>query len=259
MPRYAERVYHMRPDSVPVVCRIIPPFVEYLTGKAVPIAVEQRFSFGIRQRSQTCQILRVIAQKNLIVKYGGRHKNTLAYPRFQMSVRMSDLHRFRNGGHGRRRRDKTCLYPPVSDPSGICLRPYVATRPRTVWAVAGKQVTVFIPCKLCQLIKINEIIPLSLIIQPIFRMLHGTEPDARPGWEGPYPLGLVVFGTRICTGIQFTRTVDQFGKLRNGFSQNNRPVMRNMNLTQGFRQGAVRFSATGGTAIQCLFLRSCHK
>ena len=137
-----------------------------------------------------------------------------------------------DGPHRRRCCDETFLDPSMPHTARVCRAADVYPRPRPVRSVAGKKVAVFLPRKVGQLVESDKVIRLPLILDLVLCVLHRSEEDFRPAWECPRVAAAVVARARVDTRVVVQRLVNELGKLREGLSQDDRLVIRDIYLTQ---------------------------
>ena len=84
----------------------------------------------------------------------------------------------------------------------------------------------------------------------LFNALASKHADAMDNYPEPVflPMRRVVFRAGQML-VDRVRTVDQFGKLRDGLSKKQRAVMRNVDLPQCLRQQRVRLAAARRSAV----------
>ena len=219
-------------DAVAVVFAVIAPLGKHLPGERVPVAVEQCVFLCLRHRRKARQIAVVVLEQYLIVEYRARHKDAALLPMFFVPIWKAHDCILADGPHRRRCRDETFLDPSVPHTAGVRRAADVYARPRTVRSVAGKEVAVFLPCKVGQLVECDKVIRLPLILDLVLCVLHRAKEYFRPAWECPRVAAAVVARARIDTRVVVQRLVNELGKLREGLSQDDRLVIRDIYLTQ---------------------------
>ena len=122
------------------------------------------------------------------------------------------------------------------------------------------QVHVLIKLELRELIEVDEVVMLSLIVQPVLRVLERSEIDLCSGREGPDVLAVVVPCGREGCLVQFLAPVDQVCQLWECLTQDQPTVMWDLYLPQCFCQCAVALPAalTSRTTIQSFVFPSLH-
>ena len=170
--RNHKRIDDVREPPILIMRRIVAPLREYLTGERIPIPIEQGLPLCVRHRRQPLHILRVVRQQSRVVKHAGRHKDPRLRRAVLCPVRVCPRRILRDRRHRRRRRDKPFLYPRMTNVSGVRRRADINPRPRPIRAVSREQIHIFVVGEVRQLIKCDEVIRLSLILRPVFGVLH---------------------------------------------------------------------------------------
>ena len=80
----------------------------------------------------------------------------------------------------------------MSDAAGVSRSSHINPRSFTAGTVTGKEITVFIPCEMRQLVKADEIKFLALIFDLVLRMVQTAEINVRTAWKFPDMLTAVV-------------------------------------------------------------------
>ena len=171
----------------------------------------------------------------MVVEHRGRHKNPGTLELLP-ALGGIHLHLTPNRRHGRGRGDEALLHPAVPHAAGIGGRPDVHPGAGAAGAVAAEKIAVFLPGKVGQLVKGNEVIPLALIVDLVLGMLHRAEVDFRPAGKQPAVAGGVIPGLGEGRLVNGTAPVNEFGKLGIGFPENQAPVMGNVYLPKGLCQ-----------------------
>ena len=161
---------------------------------------------------------------------------------FFMPIRKTHDGILADGSHRRRCRDESFLDPSVPHTAGVRRAADVYTRPRPVRSVSGKEVAVFFPCKVGQLVECDKVIRLPLILDLVLCILHRAEEYFRPARECPCVAAAVVTRARIDTRVVVQRLVNELGKLREGLSQDDRLVIRDIHLPQCLNDQRIGFS-----------------
>ena len=174
-------------------------------------------------------------------------------------ARVPPNHFFHNGPHGRSRRNEALLDPPMAHAPGVGRGPDVDPRARPVWAVAGKQIAVLLPCEVGQLVKSDEVVRLALVFDLVLGVLHRSKQDLCPGGEGPGVAAPVIPGLWECSWVVVQGLVDQLRQLGKGLAEDQRLVVRDVDLSQRLDHQRVALPSAGGSSIQRLILRPGHK
>ena len=230
-----------------------------LVRPAAGLRVEQGVALLLRHGGQAGEVIRVVSEQDRVVEHGGGHEDAGLPAGLLVAVRVSDFDLLPDGLHGLPGGDEPLLDPAVAHAAGVCLGPHVAAGPRSVGAVSGKHVAVFLPQELGQLVEVDEVVPLALVVGAVLGVLHGAEEDFRPAGEGPHVLAVVEPGPLVCPLVDLGGAVHELGELREGLAENQPPVVGDFHLPQGLGQGAVRLASTGGPAVQGLVLKPGHK
>ena len=239
--------------------RVVPPLGEHLPRKAVPVSVEQRLLFGLRQRGQCADVARVIFQQRRVVKDGGRDKNAGAPPGDLLPVRRFHLHQLHHPRPGRCRTDKPCLHPAMPHAAGVGRGPDIDPGAGAGRAVAAHDIAVFVPGKVGQLIHTDKVERFALIVVLILCVVQAAEVDLRPAGEGPAVARAVVprFGKYrlvVPHGL-----VDELRKLRVSLAEDECPVVWDVYLPQCLDDQCVALPATSSAPIQSFVLGARHK
>ena len=249
----------MRVLPVLIVRAVVHPFREYLSAECVPVSVKQGIPLCLWHGGKAFDVIRVILQQGRVVKNAGRNKDAALHGVVFLSgwvfpgdILPDGLHRLRGG-------NKPLLYPSVADASRVGGCADINAGSRSVWAVPGEEVAVFLPGEVRQLVKCDKVIGLALVLCSVLGVLHGAEDYLRTAGECPGMCAAVVLGLRKHAGVVVQRLVDQFSELVIGLSQDQRLVVANMHLPERFNDNGVRFPAAGGAAIKGLILRAGHE
>ena len=148
--------------------------------------------------------------------------------------------------------DQYALLRKGADSTRVCRCPDVHSGSGAVGSVTGEQVTVLLKGKVGQLVKCNEVISLALVLGPVLGVLHSAEDDLGAAWECPCVAGAVVFSLGIGSGVVVEAFVDQLCQLREGLPQDQRLVVGDMHLPQGFNDDGVTLAAARSAAVQGL-------
>ena len=192
--RDGKRFDDVGPALVLVMVRVVPPLGEHLPRKAVPVSVEQRLLFSLRQRGQCADVARVIFQQRRVVKDGGRDKNAGAPPGDLLPVRRFHLHQLHHPRPGRCRTDKPCLHPAMPHAAGVGRGPDIDPGAGAGRAVAAHDIAVFVPGKVGQLIHTDKVERFALIVVLVLCVVQAAEVDFRP-------LGKVQQWLERCTSL----------------------------------------------------------
>ena len=249
MRRNLEWADYMRPFTIFVVVRIVRPFAEHLTVETIPRSIQQRVTLCLRHHGKVCEVVWIIFEQPLIVKYGCRNEYALTPDLMPRPVRLYDLVIAYDRSQRRCCRNKSVLNPAMASAAWIRRGSNIDARSGPAWTIARHHVAVFVPCKMRELIKCYKIIAFALIICPVLCALHRAKVNLRAGRKLPKMLRMVITCARICSLVHLFAAVNQLGKLRICFAEYDRAVVRDVNLTQRLCKQRIRLSATGCTTI----------
>ena len=229
-------------DAVAVVFAVIAPLGKHLPGERVPVTVEQCVLLRLRHRRKARQIAVIVLEQYLVVEHRARHEDAALLPMFFMPIWKAHDCILADGPHRRRCCDETFLDPSVPHAAGVCRAADVYPRPRAIRAVAREKIAVLFPRKVGQLVKCDKVIRLALILDLVLCILHRAEEYLRPARECPRVAAAVIARARIDARVVVQRLVNELGKLREGLSQDDRLVIRDIYLTQRLDDQRVGFS-----------------
>ena len=170
--RNFEWAYDMRPFTIFVMAWIVSPFAKYLTIKAIPRSIQQRVTLCLRHHGKVCEVIWVVFEQALVVKYGRRNEYALPLDLTPRPVRLYDLVVTNDRSQRRRSRDESVLHPAVASSARIRRGADVYARSGPTWTIARHHVAVLVPSKMRELIKCYKVIAFALIICPVLRALH---------------------------------------------------------------------------------------
>ena len=142
----------------------------------------------------------------------------------------------------------------MADAAGVGGGADVDPGPRPAGPVARKEVGIFLPGEVGQLVEADEIEAPPLVLEPVLGVLHGAEGDLRTGRKDPGPLGLEEPRAGEGGGVELPRPVDELRQLRVGLAEEDGAVMRDADLPQRLGEQRVGLPAPRRAAVEHLVL-----
>ena len=161
----------MAPPPCLIAGRVVPPFAEYLSAKAVPVPVKQRLLLRLAHHRKAGKVFGIVLQKRRVVEYCRGNKYPVPLHLDFSAVRCLHAVAFPYRCLGWCRRDESALYPSMPDAAGVSRCPHVYSRSLAAWSVSGEKIAVFVPCEMCQLVKADKIKFLPLVFDFVLRMM----------------------------------------------------------------------------------------
>ena len=130
----------------------------------------------------------------------------------------------------------------MADASRVSCCPHIHPGSRASRTVSGDQIAVLAVLEVGQLVKSNKIIATALVLLLVLAVLHGANIDPRSGGKNQAVVCGVIPGSPIRIRIQLHGPADDVLELWERLTQDNRPIMWDMHLAQGFHDQIVAFS-----------------
>lgn len=100
-----------------------------------------------------------------------------------------------------------------------------------------------------QFVESDEIVPLPLVVGAVLGAVHRAKIDLGAGRKCPAVVVAVIFCPRIGPFVYLHGAIDQLRELREGLTQKQPRIIRDMYLSQCLRQQSVALAASGSAAV----------
>ena len=154
----------MRPLMGVIACRIVPELREDLAGERVPVSVEERVPFCLRERRQVRYVVRVVLHQLFVVEDRRRDINPGLCLIFNASVRCLYADHLHDRFSRFSCRHEAAFHPAVAYAARVRGRPDIDLRTRSIRSVTGLQILVLRACEVRKLVETDEVIRKTLVL-----------------------------------------------------------------------------------------------